>query len=148
MTSDCLFDCSGIFAQPSGNEREINLLDRALLELRGQSAVRLVVFRNDQAAARLFIKPMHYSRPFFPADSGKFRKMMKERIHQGVLALSGTGMNNESCLFVDYDQIFVFVQNFERDRFRLIVDLLRWRLVYLNAIAASYEIARPGGGAV
>src|SRR5436309_299489 len=88
---------------------------------------------------------MHYSRSFFPADSRKVRGMVKERIHQGVLALSGTGMNNESCLFVDYVQIFVFVKNFERDRFRLIVDLFRRRLVYFTAIAAAHEIARPGG---
>ena len=35
MTSDGFFNGSCIFAQPSGNEREINLLYRALLELLG-----------------------------------------------------------------------------------------------------------------
>src|ERR1700730_607084 len=105
--------------------------------------MRLIVFCHDQTTARLFIKPMHDSWPFFSADSRKLWKMMEQRVHECVFALSGPRMNNESCLFVDHDQIVVFVKDIERDRFRLIVDLLRWRLIYLNAIAAADEIARP-----
>jgi hypothetical protein len=110
--------------------------------------VRFVVFCDDQAATRFFIKTMHDSRPFFPANSGKFREMMEQRIHQCVLAVTRARMNDQPGRFVDYDQVFIFIKNVERDRFRLIVDLLRWRFVYFNAIASAYEIARAGGGTI
>jgi len=110
--------------------------------------VRFVVFCDDQAAARLFIKAMHDSRPFLPADSGKFWEMMEQRIHQRVLAVTRARMNDQPRRFVDYDQILVFIKNVERDRFRSIVDLFRRWFVYFNSVAAAHEIARAGWGAI
>ena len=54
-------------------------------------------------------------------------------------------MNDQSRRFVDYDQVFIFIKNVERNRFRLIVDFLRCRLAHFNAVAAAHEIARAGG---
>ncbi len=91
---------------------------------------------------------MHDSRPFFPADSGKPWKVMQQGIDQGVLTVTGARMNNQPGRFVYHDQVFIFIKDLERNRFRLIVDLFWRRFVYFNAIAGAHEIARPGGGAI
>jgi len=77
VTSDFLFNCARAFPQLSGDKREVNLFYRPRLKLRRQSAVCLIGFCDDQAPACVFIKPMHDSRPFFPADSGKLWKVMQ-----------------------------------------------------------------------
>ena len=74
---------------------------------------------------------------------------MQQRIDQCVLAVTGAGMNDQPSRLVDHDQIFVFVKNLEGDRFRSIVDLVRWRLVYFNAIAGANDgrqTSRDAGG--
>ena len=50
---------------------------------------------------------------------------MEQRIDQRVLAVTRAGVNDQPSRLVDHDQVFVFVKNLERDRFRSIVDLVR-----------------------
>src|SRR5437868_149198 len=99
MPTDFLFDRSRASSQLSANKREINLFDVARLELRGQRAMRRISFRNHQTTARFFVQAMHDAWPFLASDSGKFRKVMKQRIHERVFALTGAGMNNEPGRF-------------------------------------------------
>ena len=148
MASDFFCNCSRALPQLPRDKCEINLFYRPFLKLCRQSAVRFIGFRNDDAAARFFIQSMDNSRPFFAADSGKLRKVMQQRIDQRVLAVAGAGMNDQARRLVDYDQVFIFIKNIEGNRFRLIVDLFRRRLVYFNAIAGAHKIARAGGGAI
>src|SRR5947207_450167 len=81
-------------------------------------------------------------------DENRMTKVMQKRVHQCTLALTGPGMNNESGLLVNHDQVVVFVNDLERNRFGHSVDLFRRRLVDFNAIVGANEITRPGGGAV
>src|SRR5438105_2651550 len=118
MPSDFLFNVAGALAQLSGNEREISLIDRAGGELFRQIAMSFVVFRDHQAAARVFIKPVNDSRAFLAANAGQFWKMMKKRVHQSSGTVSGAGMNDQPGLLVDYDQIVILMKNIERNRFR------------------------------
>jgi len=148
MTTNFFFNNTGALAQFSSNEREINLIDRARGKLVRQLAMRFIVLRHDQAAARVFIKPVNDSGAFLAANAGEFWKMMKQRVHQRSAALPGAGMNDEAGLFVDHDQIVVLIKNFERNRFRLIVDLFRRRFVDFNSIARADGIARPGRGSI
>ena len=55
--------------------------------------------------------------------------MMQQSVHQSVLAMARAGMDDHAGRLVDDDEIVVFKKNLEWDRFRLIVDLFRWRLV-------------------
>ena len=54
--------------------------------------------------------------------------MMEQRVHKGVLAMPGAGMNNQPGRLINHNQIFVLKKNIERNGLRLIVDLLRRRL--------------------
>ena len=90
--------------------------------------MRLIVFRDDEAAARFFVEAMDDAWPFFAADAGKGGAMMKQCIDQRVFPMTGARMNYQTGRFVDDDEIVIFKKNIERNRFRLIVDLFRRRL--------------------
>ncbi len=56
---------------------EINFLNAARRELERQPAMRFIVFRDDQTAARFFVEPMHDAGALFAANSGKRRAVME-----------------------------------------------------------------------
>jgi len=87
---------------------------------------------------------MHDSRPLFPADPGKYREAMQQRVHERTLTLTGARMNNESWRLIDHDYVVIFKKNIQRNFCWLDVDLFRRRFLYFNAIAAADEIARSG----
>lgn len=148
MTADWCFDHTSAFAHFAGDQREISFFDTALRELGGQPAMRLVVLGHDETTARLFIEPMNNAGPLFAANSGKRTRMMKQRIDERVLPVTSARMYDQTGRFVQDEEIIVFKKNFERDRFRLIVDLFRRRLAKIDKIAGAHEIARPGRFAV
>lgn len=144
MATDFFLNRAGGFAQPSRNQRQINLFNGAFSKLCRQPPVRVVGFGNNQATARFFVESMDNSGSLFAADPREFGEMMEQCVHQCVLPLTSSGMNHESCRFVDHDQLFILIKNIERDRFRLIVDLFwRW-LVNFNPVSGPDDIAGPG----
>ncbi len=148
VTADLLFNHARALFQFSGDEREINLFDCARGKLFRQSAVGFVVLRDDEATARVLIESMHDTGTFLAADSRELRTMIKERVHQCVLAVPRPGMNDQTGGLVDHDQVVVFEQNIERNRLRLIVDLLQRRLDKIDMIAGADRFARPGWYAI
>ena len=70
MPSNFFFDYTNSFAQFSGDEREISLFYCARGELFGQSTMRAVILRDDEAAARLLIESVNDPGPFFSSDAG------------------------------------------------------------------------------
>ena len=148
MTADRRFDHTRAFARFARDQREVSFFDAAFRELNGQPAMRLVVLGHDETTARVFIEPMNNAGPLFAANSGQERRMMKQRIDQRVLPVTGARMHDQAGRFVQDEKIIVFKKNFERDRFRLIVDLFQRRLAKIDMIAGADEIARPGPFAV
>src|SRR2546428_10872015 len=73
---------------------------------------------------------------------------MQQRVDERVLFVTGAGMNNQAVRLVDDNEIVVFEKDVERDRFRLIVDLLRRGFGQFDFVAAAHEIARPRRGAI
>ncbi len=54
--------------------------------------------------------------------------MAEQCVDQGVLPMTRARMNDEPRRLIDDNDIFVFEQNLERNRLRLIVDLFQRRL--------------------
>src|SRR5204863_7557803 len=105
--------------------------------------MRLIVLCHNQASTGLLIETMNDTGSFLAADSGKGGAMMEQRIHQCVLAMPGTGMNDQPGRFVDDEQVLVFKKNLQRNRLGLIFSLLQRRLAHLDAIPASNRITGP-----
>src|SRR5256885_15404102 len=113
MPSDLFFNNSGAFPQFSRDQGEINFLHLTRRELLRQLSMRFVRFRGNKAAARFLVQSMNDAGPFLSTDSGKFREVMQKRVHQCSLPLTGPGMNNESGLLVNHDQVVVLVNDLE-----------------------------------
>ena len=128
MSSDFFFDQAGLFPQFSGDERKVNLFDRAFCKLLRQIPMRFVVFGNNKTAARFFVEAVNDSGPFFPTDSGKGRAMAEQCVDQGMLLMTRARMNDEPSRFIDDDEIAIFEENLQRNRLWLILDLFERRL--------------------
>ena len=148
VSPDFFFDYACLFAQLPGDEREINLLDYALGKLSRQFSMRRIIFRDDKTAAGVFVETMHDAGPFFSTDAGQHGAMAEQCVDQSVLAMTGTGMNDEPGRFVDDDEIVVFEENVERNRFRPGVDLFRRRFGDFDLITGSQKLPWPSSGAV
>ena len=125
MTANFFFNDAGTFSQFPSDEGELDFFDGALCELLRQRVMGCVVLRDGDAAAGVFIEPMHDARTFFASNSGKIWAMMEQRVYKGVLAMPGPGMNDQPGRFVNHNQIVVLKKNVERNGLWLIVDLLR-----------------------
>jgi len=104
-----------------------------------------IVFGHDKTAARFFVETMNDSGALFSADPGQHRAVVEERVDQSVLTMTGAWMNDKPRRLVDHDEIIVFEENLKRDLLRQGVDLFQRRLDELNLIAASNDLAWPGG---
>src|SRR5439155_5377227 len=110
--------------------------------------MRDVVFCCDKAAACFLIEPVNDTRPFFSADTRQCRTMVQQRVDQRVFAVTGAGMNGHPSRFVDHDEIVVFEQNLQWNRFRSGLDFLRRWISEFNLIACSYNLVWACGCAV
>ena len=87
--------------------------------------MRNVILCCDETAACFLIKPVNDTRPFFSADTRQCRAVVQQRVDQSVFAVTRAGMNGQACRFVDDDQIVVFEQNLQWNRFRSGLDFFR-----------------------
>ena len=90
--------------------------------------MRLVVLRDDQTAARLFVEAVNDSGPFFATDARQGRTMAEQSVNQSVLPMTSARMDDEPGRLIDDNDVLVFEENLERNRLPLIVDLFQRRL--------------------
>ena len=64
------------------HERDVFLLDLAVVKLSRQFLVRGVVLRDDHQARRAAIETVHDARPLLAADAAEVGDVMEQRIHQ------------------------------------------------------------------
>src|SRR6516225_6033718 len=84
---------------------------------------------------------MHDSGAQWIASLGKLQPSSEQRIHQRAGWIACAGMHGHSRGLVDGDDVFIFVQNFERNRFCLCGD--RWALAYRDG--DFFAAAKPHG---
>ena len=110
-------------------KRNVGFADPAIAKLIGERAMDFVVSRNEERAGGFAVEAMHDSRAQFPADGGKFAARA-ERVQQSVDHCAGlhsrAGVDDHSRGLINHYEVFIGVQNFERDGFRLRVHG-RWR---------------------
>ena len=115
MSPDCAFDPAALLAEISRGNREIDFRDFPPGELPRERAVRDIVFRGDETAARLLVESVDDAGPLFAADAGKAFAVVKERVDERAVPVAGGGMHDETGGFVEHDEIAVFKEHVERD---------------------------------
>jgi hypothetical protein len=130
---------------------EVGFCDLALREHLAKLAMGAVVFSNEDEAARLFVKAMDDARTEIAAGGGEFVEVEEERIDEGaavafVIAGTGSGVDHHAGWLVDDGEIFVFVEDVERDVFGCGMERRRLRRAFdLNGLAAVELLFGLGG---
>ena len=117
MTCDGGNNCSGTAPQLPGNERQVNLFNRAGRELSRKLDVRKIILCHRQATACFLIQSMNDPWSLLPADPGKIFAMRSKAL-TNVPRLRPAPGEPKSRRFVYHNQVVVFEQNGERDFFR------------------------------
>src|SRR5437773_3476566 len=110
--------------------------------------MRDVILCCDKTAACFLIKPVNDARPFLSADTRQCWAVVQQRVDQSVFAVTCSRMNRHASRFVDDDQIVVFEQSLQWNRFRSGLDFFRSWIREFNLIACSYKLVRSDGCAV
>jgi len=110
--------------------------------------MRDVIFCCDKAAACFLIEPVNDARPFFSADTRQCPAVVQQRVDQRVLVATRARMNRHAGRLVDDDQIVVFEENLQWNRFRSGFDFFRRRIGEFDLVACSDNVVWPGGRTV
>ena len=114
-------------------------------KLLAQTAVSFIIFGNDQQTASVFVNTVDDARTFYTADAGKaVPTMVKQGINQSSAMRSGRRMYSHSCRFVDNQQVIVFINNVQRNIFRLRISVNRFRYNNLKRIPYPYLLGIIG----
>ena len=128
VASDRLVDAaSGLDDAP--DERDVFLLDLAVVELTRELAMRRVILRDHHHARRAAIEPVHDPRPELSTDSAQVVHMVEQRVDERAAGMPGRGVDDHSGRLVEHDDVGVLIQDGERK-------VLRCRNVRLVAVAA------------
>ena len=101
------------------DERDVFLLDLAIVELPRQLLVRRVVLGDDHQPRRAAIEPVHDARPLLAADAAEIVDVMEQRVDQRAARVPGRRMHDHARRLVDDDEVAVLVEDRQRQRFGL-----------------------------
>ena len=119
MTANGRVNQPGFLPQNAVSHRTIVFFHGALLELLAKMRVRRIVFCDQNQAGRILIKPVDDSRPPLAADAGKVVHVIKQRVHQRSVFVSGRRMHHHAAGFVDNGNIRILIENIKRNILRL-----------------------------
>src|SRR6516225_7896353 len=117
IAPDGELDPADLFFETALYESKVGLSYLALLERFPELGVCGVVLGDQDDSRSLLVEAMHDSRAQPIATLGQLEPPSKQRVHQSARDVSGTGMHGHSRGFVDGDDVFIFVEHFERDGF-------------------------------
>ena len=118
MASDGEIDCSlGMTGSPSDNGK-IGFFHQSVGKLLGECGVRLVVFCHDDAATGLLVETVNDTGAMLFRAAGEDAAMVQECIDESSLLMTGSDVDDHAGWFVDDDEVFILVQDFQRDIFR------------------------------
>ena len=98
------------------DQREVLLLDLAIVELPRELLVRRVVLGDDHQPRRAAIEPVHDARPLLAADAAQIVDVMQQRVDQRAARVAGRRVHDHARRLVDDDQVVVLVDDRQRQR--------------------------------
>ena len=101
----------------SFHERQVDLLNRARLELGGQIPMGGVRLRDQQHARSESVESMHDTRTQIAANGREQVESMQQRVDHSARLDAGSGVHHHSGGFVDGNHTVVFIKNGERNVF-------------------------------
>ena len=78
-----------------------------------------VIFGNDHDAAGILIQPVHDAGADHPVDARQVLTVKQQRIDQRARIMSRRRMHYHASGFIEHDHIFIFIDDIQRNVFRL-----------------------------
>ncbi len=129
----------------SGDEGEVLLLHGALADLAREQLVRPVGLCHEEHARRVAVEPVHDPRPALAPDAREVPDVVEQRVDEGSGRVAGRGMDHEAGRLVDGDQVFVLVEDRERNVLGLEHALARLGHLDRDLLARAHDVRALGG---
>ena len=107
---------SGLHDPP--DQRDVLLLDLAIVELTRQLLMRAVVLGDHHEPGRPSIEPVNDPWPQLAADAAEIGQMVKQRVHQRARPVSRCRVDHHPRRLVQHREIQILVEDLEGQRFR------------------------------
>src|SRR5262249_11198675 len=101
----------------SPDERDVFLLDFAILELPGELVMRRVVFCSDHDAGGAPIQSVHDPGSEFAADTAEIVHVVQQRVDDRAAAVTRPGVHHHAGGLVDHHDVGVLVKDRQREIF-------------------------------
>ena len=113
------FDLALLLRHTTVDQRHVQLEDFTIAELLGQPFMRHIIFSDDQQGRGLFIDAMYDAGPYAPSGSRQLIEVIDQRIRQRPRFLPCAGVNHQPRRLVHHNQIIIFINDVEGNRFGL-----------------------------
>ena len=113
MASDRAFELARVGLHLAARDGDIRAAERAVAELRRESAVRGVVARDDDEARRPLVEAVDDSRPSGPARSGPAAASTEQRMNEGPGVMPGRRVHDHARRLVDDGEVVILVDDVE-----------------------------------
>lgn len=131
-------DLTNLVTHVSAGDCVVDLFDLSVCKLLCQADMGFVILGRDDAAGCVAIQSMNNPRACDSTDSAELSfAMVDQCVDEGVFLISRCDVDKEACLFVDDDQVFVFVEDIQWNVSGLGFVCLGWREVDTDVLSGS-----------
>ena len=148
IASDREHDFALADARDPGGERQVLLAERPSPHLAREHLVGTVRLRDQEHPRRVAVETVDDPGPQLAADAGQVADVVEEGIHERARRVARGGMDDEAGRLVDRDQVFVLVEDRERDVLGLDGGLARLGDVDRDLLARAHDVGPPGRASV
>ena len=148
IARDRLMDAAVVGLYFPMDQRNVNFFDLPAGELRGQCLVREVGFGNQQDSAGESVETVNDAGAQRPASARKRAEAMQQRVHYSSRMNTGAGMHDHPGGLIYGDQVVIFIQDSERDVFRLGAQRSKLGGLHFNRVFAADQVRGPALGPV
>ena len=93
------------------DQRDVFLLDLAVVKLPRQLLVRRVVLGDHHQPGRAAVEAMHDAGPLLAADAAEVVDVVEQRVDQRAAGVAGRRMHDHAGRLVDDDQVVVLIED-------------------------------------
>ena len=129
-------------------QRDVRLVDAALLHLAREAPVGRVRLRDDDEAGRVLVQPVHDAGALHAADARQVRHERQQRVHERAVRVPRRGVHREPRGLVHHDELIVLVDDADGDVLRREVERRRRRHDDHDHVAAAHGSRRLHGAPV
>jgi len=117
IAADGEIDAAAVFPQQALDEGDVRFLDGAPAEGFSELGMRCVIFCDEDYAGGIFVEAMNDSRAQRVTTLRQCLTAAEQGVDERSMSISGAGVNGHASGLVDDHDVFIFIEDVERDGF-------------------------------